>query len=93
MQVRIEREKMLAGELYNALDPDLVSDRYNQGWGRGAGQSSAAMPGYWRTGASRCAMTGSASSSIRCSKPPAYSWLQGASPANSENVAEDGVGA
>jgi maltose O-acetyltransferase len=28
MQVRTEREKMLAGELYNALDPDLVSDRY-----------------------------------------------------------------
>ena len=23
-----ERDKMLAGELYDALDPDLVSDRY-----------------------------------------------------------------
>ena len=33
----------------------------------------------------RCAMTGSATSSRRCSRPPAYSWLQGASPANSEN--------
>ncbi len=26
--MRTEREKMLAGELYNALDPDLVADRY-----------------------------------------------------------------
>jgi maltose O-acetyltransferase len=28
MQMRTEREKMLAGELYDALDPDLVADRY-----------------------------------------------------------------
>jgi maltose O-acetyltransferase len=27
MQIRTEREKMLAGELYDALDPDLVADR------------------------------------------------------------------
>lgn len=26
--MRTEREKMLAGELYNALDPELVADRY-----------------------------------------------------------------
>ncbi len=26
--MRTEREKMLAGELYDALDPDLVADRY-----------------------------------------------------------------
>lgn len=32
-----------------------------------------------------CAMTGSASSSGHCFTPPAYSWLQAASPANSEN--------
>ena len=28
MQVRTERERMLAGDLYDALDPDLVVDRY-----------------------------------------------------------------
>lgn len=28
MPLRTEREKMLAGELYDALDPDLVMDRY-----------------------------------------------------------------
>ena len=27
MRIRTEREKMLAGELYDALDPDLVADR------------------------------------------------------------------
>lgn len=27
IRVRTEREKMLSGELYNALDPDLVADR------------------------------------------------------------------
>ena len=59
--------------------------RAGRDWASGAGQSSAAMPGYWRTGASRCAMTGSASSSSRCFRPLAYSWLPGASPANSEN--------
>jgi hypothetical protein len=37
-------------------------------------------------GASRCATTGSASSSSSCySKPPAYSWLQDGTSANSGN--------
>jgi hypothetical protein len=55
------------------------------GWASGAGRSSAATPGCWRTSASPCATTGSASSSSPCSRPPASSWLQAASPANSEN--------
>jgi transposase len=32
--------------------------------------------GCWRTGASLCATTGSASSSSRCCRAPAYSWLR-----------------
>src|SRR4051812_30794125 len=59
--------------------------RMDQGSASGAGQSSAAMPGCSRTGASRCATTGSASSCSRCSRPLVYSWLQGGLPGNSEN--------
>ena len=47
-----------------------------------APRSSAAMPGCWRTSASRCATTASASSFRPCSTPPAYSWLQAGSHAN-----------
>jgi len=54
-------------------------------WASGAGRSNAAMPGYWRTDASPCAMTGSASSSSHSFRPLAYSWLHAGSPANSEN--------
>src|SRR3954467_12779343 len=43
------------------------------------------MPGSWKTSAWLCATTGSASSFNRCSRPLAYSWLQTASPVNSEN--------
>jgi hypothetical protein len=57
----------------------------DQGWASDAGPWSAASPGSWRTDAWRYAVTGSDSSSNRCYRPPAYSWLQGASPANSEN--------
>ena len=59
--------------------------RADRAWVNGAGRSSAATPGCWRTSASRCATTGSASSSRPCLRPPAYSWLQGGSHANSEN--------
>src|SRR4051794_13731670 len=43
------------------------------------------MPGSWRTDAWRCATIASASLSSPCFRPPVYSWLQAASPANSEN--------
>ena len=43
------------------------------------------MPGCWRTGASRCATTASASSPDHCCRAPACSWLRAGSPANSEN--------
>jgi hypothetical protein len=62
-----------------------VANHVDQGWESNAGRSSAAMPGYSRTNASPCAMTGSASSFSPCFRPPAYSWSQAASPANSEN--------
>src|SRR5215212_6939367 len=62
-----------------------VVSRAGRDWASGAGRSNAATPGYWRTDASPCAMTGSASLSSPCFKPPAYSRLQAASPANSEN--------
>src|SRR3954464_13503611 len=57
----------------------------DQGWESTAGRSSAAMPGYLRTDAWRCATIASASLSSPCCRPPVYSWLQAASPANSEN--------
>src|SRR3954467_11358665 len=43
------------------------------------------MLGFWRTSASLCATTASASSSSHCSKPHASSWLQDAWPTNCEN--------
>jgi transposase len=63
-----------------------------QAEGSAAGQWSAATPGFWRTSASPCAMTGSASSSSHCCKAHAYSWLQVGSLGNSENrlLAEEG---
>src|SRR4051794_1103731 len=57
----------------------------DQGWESTAGRSSAAMPGCLRTDAWRCATIASASLSSPCCRPPVYSWLQAASPANSEN--------
>ena len=42
-------------------------------------------PGCWRTGVWPCATTGSASSSSRCSRPPASSSSPGAWPANCDN--------
>jgi hypothetical protein len=70
-----------------APDPGFTSvgSHPAQGWASAAGPSSAATPGCWRRGAWRSAMTGSASSSSRCSKPHVSSWLQDASLANSEN--------
>src|SRR3954452_476613 len=62
-----------------------AANRAGRDWANIAGRSSAAMPGCSKTDASPCAMTGSASSSTHCFRPPAYSWLQPASPANSEN--------
>ncbi len=58
---------------------------HGSGSASGAGPSSAALLGSLRTGASRCATTASTSSSGRCSRRHAYSWLRGASLANSEN--------
>jgi transposase len=55
------------------------------GLGKGAGRWSAATPGFWKIGASLCAMTGSASSSNRSCRAPAYSWLQVGWLVNSEN--------
>ena len=62
-----------------------AAGRTARGWASGAGRSSAATPGCWRTSASPCVTTGSASSSSPCSRPPVSSWLQDASPGNSEN--------
>src|SRR3954466_2648424 len=62
-----------------------AANRAGRDWANIAGRSSAAMPGCSKTDALVCAMTGSASSSTHCFRPPAYSWLQAASPANSEN--------
>src|SRR3954467_14021776 len=59
--------------------------RAGRDWASGAGRSNAAMPGYLRTDVWLCAMTGSASLSSPCFRPPAYSWLQAASPLHSEN--------
>src|SRR5689334_24903374 len=58
---------------------------HGSGLGQRHGRSSAPTPGFWRTGASSCAMTGSASSSSPCSRPHASSWLQDAWLANCEN--------
>ena len=55
---------------------------HGSGLANGAGQLSAAMPGFWRTSASLCATTASASSSSHCSRPHASSWLQDAWPTN-----------
>ena len=60
-------------------------NRTDRDWARVAGRSSAVTPGSWKTGAWRCAMTGSASSFNRYSRPHAYSWLRLGSPVNSEN--------
>ena len=62
-----------------------VASHPDRDWASGAGRSSAATPGCWRTSVSPCAMTGSASSSSRCFRAHASSWLQNASLANSEN--------
>src|SRR4051794_20895261 len=62
-----------------------VVARTDPDWASAAGRSSAAMPGCWRTSASPYATTGSTSSCSRCFRPLAYSWLQAASPDNSEN--------
>ena len=55
------------------------------GLGTRRGRSSAAMPGCLRTNAWLCATIGSVSLSSHCFRPPVYSWLQAASPDNSEN--------
>jgi hypothetical protein len=72
-----------------ASAPKLTSTseggRTARGWESGAGPSSAATPGCWRTSASPYATTGSASSSNPCSRPHAYSWLQAGSLVNCEN--------
>src|SRR3954449_11056657 len=62
-----------------------VVARTDPDWASAAGRSSAATPGCWRTSASPYATTGSTSSCSRCFRPHAYSWLQTASPDNSEN--------
>src|SRR3954469_7912634 len=54
-------------------------------WASGAGLWSAAARGGWRTSGSPCATTGLASSTSRCCRAHASSWLQNASLANSEN--------
>ena len=62
-----------------------AANRAGRDWANIAGRSSAAMPGCSKTDALVCATIGSVSSSSHCFRPPAYSWLQAASPANSEN--------
>ncbi len=62
-----------------------TADRTDRGWANGAGRSSAAMPGSWRTNAWRYAMTSSASSFSLCLSPYASSWLQAVWLANCEN--------
>src|SRR6185312_4386962 len=62
-----------------------AASRTAPAWGSGAGRLSAATPGCWRTNASPCVTTASASSSKPCSRPLAYSWLQENSPGNREN--------
>ena len=54
-------------------------------WASAAGLWSAATPGCSRTSGSPCATTGLASSSSRCCRAHASSWLQNASRANSDN--------
>src|SRR3954467_11127772 len=61
------------------------ASRPAQGWASGAGPLNAATRGCWRTSVSPCATTGLASSSSRCCRAHASSWLQNASLANSEN--------
>jgi hypothetical protein len=61
------------------------ASRPARSWASDAGQSSAAPPGCSRTNAWRSAMTGSTLSFSHCFKRPASSWLQDASPENSEN--------
>src|SRR3954447_13913879 len=70
-----------------------VVARTDPDWASAAGRSSAAMPGCWRTSASPYATTGSTSSCSRCFRPLAYSWLQAASPDNSENRLYEPTGA
>src|SRR3954447_17027345 len=62
-----------------------AAGRAARGWGRGAGRSSAAMPGSWRTSAWPFATTGSVSSPSRYSRPPVSSWLRAASSASCES--------
>src|SRR4051795_13697557 len=62
-----------------------VGSHTDRDWASAAGQSSAATPGCLRTSAWPSAMIGLGSSSNRCCRAHAYSWLQDASPANSEN--------
>src|SRR3954451_14348098 len=76
-------------DLCRALLPSPVStsaaNRAGRDWANIAGRSNEAMPGCSKTDASPCAMTGSASSSTHCFRPPVYSWLQAGSLANSDN--------
>ncbi len=62
-----------------------AASRTAPAWASAAGPSSAPTPGCWRTSASACAMTGSATPSKHCSRPRASSWLYPDSPENSEN--------
>src|SRR3954454_9518334 len=62
-----------------------VGSHTDRDWASAAGQSSAATPGCLRTSAWPSAMIGLGSSSNRCCRAHAYSWLQDASPENSEN--------
>src|SRR3954454_24997470 len=74
-----------AGRSGPSLASTSAASRAARGWGRGAGRSSAATPGCWRTSVWRSATTASGSSFSLCSRPPVSSWLQAASPENSEN--------
>src|SRR3954453_23758648 len=62
-----------------------VGSHTDRDWASAAGQSSAATPGCLRTSAWPSAMIGLGSSSNRCCRAHASSWLQDASPENSEN--------
>src|SRR3954451_14850360 len=62
-----------------------VGSHTDRDWASAAGQSSAATPGCLRTSAWPSAMIGLGSSSNRCCRAHAYSWLQDASPENSED--------
>src|SRR5215211_1625865 len=74
-----------AASLVSSPKSTSVGGHPARDWASGAGPSSAATRGCWRTSGSPCAMIGSASSSSYCFKARASSWLQNASLANSEN--------